>query len=65
MSEKSSRERAQESGHPMEPKTDKTKAVDAGKSAGNPTGQQAKAEGREAREGEKNPNLPNGQRGVR
>lgn len=61
MSDKTSRERAQEAGRPMEPKTDKTKAVDAGKSAGNPMGQQAKAEGHEEHEGEKNPNLPKGQ----
>ena len=54
----SSRNRAKKAGNPMEPKTDKTKAVEAGKSAGNPMGEQAKAHGHEEHEGEKNPNLP-------
>lgn len=39
-----SRNRAQESGHPMEPKTEKTKAVEAGKAI-NPTGRKAKSQG--------------------
>ena len=53
----SSRESAQESGHPMEPKTDKTEAVEAGTTK-TPMGQKAKAHGHEEHEGEKNPNLP-------
>lgn len=40
----------------MAPKTDKTKAVDAGKSAGNPMGEKAKAHGHEEHEGEKDKN---------
>ncbi len=43
----------------MEPKTEETKAVEAGKSK-NPMGQKAKAHGHEEHEGEKNPNLPKG-----
>ncbi|CAN5482775.1 hypothetical protein BH11ARM2_BH11ARM2_07600 [soil metagenome] len=54
----SSRNRAEEAGKPMEPKTENTKAVEAGK-AENPMGQKAKAHGHEEHEGEKNPNLPN------
>ncbi len=54
----SSREMSKESKEPMTPKTAKTKAVDAGKSAGNPTGERAKAHGHEEHEGEKNKNLP-------
>ena len=60
MSEKSSRERAEESGHPMAPKTEETEAVEAGKSK-NPMGEKAKAHGHEEHEGEKNPNLPKDQ----
>jgi hypothetical protein len=42
----SSRNRAEKAGKPMAPKTDKTKAVDAGK-ATNPTGETAKSHGAE------------------
>lgn len=55
MSNESSRERAEKAGHPMEPKTEKTKAVEEGK-ASNPMGQQAKSHGHEEHEGESRPN---------
>ncbi|RYG35705.1 hypothetical protein EON81_11940 [bacterium] len=45
----SSRNRAAEAGTPMAPKSEKTKAVDKGK-ATNPTGQQAKDDGRASHE---------------
>lgn len=48
----SSRNRAAQSGKPMEPKNEETKAVEKGKSK-NPMGQQAKAEGHEEHEGDK------------
>lgn len=43
----------------MAPESDKTKAIEKGKSE-NPMGRKAKAHGHEEHEGEKNPNLPNG-----
>lgn len=53
----SSRKAAEKAGDPMTPKTEETKAVDAGKSK-NPMGQKAKAHGHEEHEGEKDKNLP-------
>ena len=56
----SSREMSKDAKEPMAPKTEKTKAVEKGKSK-NPMGQQAKTHGHEEHEGEKNPNLPKDQ----